>query len=1279
MTQSTPSPSDSPDESRPADAPEQADTAGDQTADQSVDQSADEQESSAWTATGDDLPELEELTPELVEEEAIRGDFMLRGAVILLAVLFGFLQIADSRVLVHIRSGEQMRENGFLPARTDAFSFAIEGETVANVSWLFDHVVSGVWSVGGPLGLTLFKAFTAGLIAWVITRISVPGLPTWWSSICGVVALAACASDLMPVTDLMTLLGLAIMLKLLHEAYQGRCPGLIWQAPLLIAIWTNLDTRAFLGVFALLLFSAGSVVARTPGESRETTSSGTLWTATALSAIALLVNPFPVDSALSVVQTYFTEYPGARALLPLMEFTIPLLDGRLENYSLLNVDAWGGFEFSFIAALAIVFLGAVTVVLARDHREAPWALLLGGFAALAIVTIHELPAAALVAAVAAGVVGQRYYQRTFPQEYTTKTSEVLFSRIGRAVTVFSFALLGFLVVTDRLPTRTAVGTGFTSDMATTMAALEKQLQELPEDAHVLHSRVDLGDYLIWAGRKSFVDTRITPFGLAGDPESANSRYRTARQDMLDSATAAARAVVATQQEAVQQAIDAANASAGAATTETATPDTAAPDTATADSSETADEPDATDTATADTATADTAVSDDAAEESASTNADAVSEDTAGEEMTTEAAVAEAKRMSEILDEQIQREGITHAVTGLYPPGPPHVRTMTALSSDLETWTPTGIESSSAVFTYTRGIPQEDRPESYNPNQVAFQDVEPVSVQRFEFARPKGFYDKYLYRTRTSVSEEMRIARNHMSLRSSPENLYPALRAVNRLLAEDDQNAEAFYLQAAIYSQLANWEGQISLRAGGANPADMRYIQIVMAARQAVTVNPELGNAWNMLYQVYAQRGRVDLALACLEKAMPTIRRNVVATAGENRQAALDQLAATQQQLAKAVAQIELQRDEMLKQNPAEDPNQRVMQKHAIAEQVARLGHVRAALELLQENQESMKNVPQLFARAESLRGQLLLEAGELQEAFELFLQLDGMAQQQPDAQATAFPWTTMSFLAKIGLGGYPQAEKDMAANIAVLRNPAVASPVIKGNLASLPMVAPVETILQSNLTSRWPVTHLFSCSVPMITTPQSVALPRLMQAIAQLEFGNVDAARVNLQGMFSECGQNPYRPLAASYLSLVRDDTREYITENTLDTWEAWTESDFESVVSSNASTADAAAEDEQAPAADTAGEDKPADDKPADDKPASAEPSGDESDSEKPDTEEPESTETESEEPATTEPATTEPAADKSATDNSSTEEPASEDEPAEGEPASDESEPPAEPNSDE
>jgi len=101
-----------------------------------------------------------------------------------LAVLFGFSQIAETRTLVHIRSGEQLRANGFLPGSSDAFAYSLESKPTANVSWLFDHVVSAAYAAGGEYGLTIFKALIAGLIAYFLSLISVPGMPTWWSFPC---------------------------------------------------------------------------------------------------------------------------------------------------------------------------------------------------------------------------------------------------------------------------------------------------------------------------------------------------------------------------------------------------------------------------------------------------------------------------------------------------------------------------------------------------------------------------------------------------------------------------------------------------------------------------------------------------------------------------------------------------------------------------------------------------------------------------------------------------------------------------------------------------------------------------------------------------------------------------------------------------------------------------------------------------------------------------------------------------------------------------------------
>src|SRR4051812_13803052 len=59
-------------------------------------------ETAAGTPPAEDLPEWEPLTPELVEDDAIRGDFAMRWVVVGLAMLLGCSQIAETKTLIHI-------------------------------------------------------------------------------------------------------------------------------------------------------------------------------------------------------------------------------------------------------------------------------------------------------------------------------------------------------------------------------------------------------------------------------------------------------------------------------------------------------------------------------------------------------------------------------------------------------------------------------------------------------------------------------------------------------------------------------------------------------------------------------------------------------------------------------------------------------------------------------------------------------------------------------------------------------------------------------------------------------------------------------------------------------------------------------------------------------------------------------------------------------------------------------------------------------------------------
>ena len=481
----------------------------------------------------DELPDEEPLTPEMVEEEAVRGDFMLRWAAIFLAVLMGFTQINDTKPLVLIRSGDYMRAHGLLPPRTDVLSFTAADKPSPNVSWLFDHIVSLCWATGGEKALTLLKVAIAGFVGFLLTHISIRGVPTWWNSICAVFAIVACSSDFVPLPELVTMLGMTITMLWLYRHRMGICSGMQWKLPLLMAVWCNLDPRAWIGAFVVFLYMLGVFVSNRIAERKSgapiESPGPSPWLVAGLSIAALLVNPFPGNSLLGAVTMYSVEYPAMQAQRRVDVATAEFnFDGRVDYYSVLNPSAIRLFDHSQVAGLALLMMGFVVLILARTRRDMGFLFAMCGMTGLTLLAAHELPEAAIVASVVAGIAAQDWYRRVFSQLYTLDSKELLFSRGGRAATVLALAALGFCVVASRLPGAAPLGWGFDNDTRVTMDTFATQLESLDPAAKILHTRMEQGDLLIWNGRKSFVDSRMLPFGRPGEadenPEDAKSVF-----------------------------------------------------------------------------------------------------------------------------------------------------------------------------------------------------------------------------------------------------------------------------------------------------------------------------------------------------------------------------------------------------------------------------------------------------------------------------------------------------------------------------------------------------------------------------------------------------------------------------------------------------------------------------------------------------------------------------------------------------------------------------------
>ncbi len=479
-------------------------------ADTSTDTSTD-----TGTKTDDDgLPEWEPLTPEDVEDEAIRGDFMLRWAVVLLALLFGCTEIADTATLLHVKTGQYLASNGYLPPANDVFSSTVPDRAWVNLSWLYDLTTAAVFGVRGAVTLSLFTAIVASVVFYLIVSTNRPNVSSWWTAVCAGLTLMACFPQLTARPELITLLGLAVTLWLLQRwRFTDEPKNLAWLIPVFL-LWSNLDSRMFLGLSLLLLYGIGDLVGSIsnrpslPGQAERKQ----LWMAIGGCCIAALLNPFGWNSLLAPFRLFGSEYPALRDYYGLSTSV-----ESVPYFSIFSSAFWNSLSVYGIAGLLVLTIGAVTLVLNRAKLEMGDLFVFVGFCLFAVLTSHELAAACVVACVIGNLNAQLWYQTNFRQDYTVEVNELIFSRGGRAITVLALFALAFLAITGRMVGANGrrIGLGFDHGLQANIDGLNEELADAFDD-HPFHFRLQQGDLLIWTGKKSFIDSRIGLFVTGGE-------------------------------------------------------------------------------------------------------------------------------------------------------------------------------------------------------------------------------------------------------------------------------------------------------------------------------------------------------------------------------------------------------------------------------------------------------------------------------------------------------------------------------------------------------------------------------------------------------------------------------------------------------------------------------------------------------------------------------------------------------------------------------------------
>ena len=492
-------------------------------------------------AAGDEgLPEWEPLTPELVEDEAIRGDFVLRWAVVGLALLLGISQISETRTLLHLKNGEYLLSHGLLPGSKDVFSYTATDRRWINLPWLFDIASASVFSLSGGIGLSIVQGLLAGLTFGLICHAVRPNIRTWWGSICAVLALLACYHQFTVQPELITLLGLSFCLWTLVQSEEPDQSHRVWLLVPAIWLWAQFDQRAWFGWFLLLLWAGGEWLSSSASSVREKSPLGKVALA---SFLVVVLHPFLWENWLAPLRMYVTDYPAMRFAYQGSSFIDQgfypiwkLIDLAVSSAS--KSSLWTVLSHRTIAALVLFGITLFTLLLNRSRVL--WSHLYAfiGFNALGFFATHELAAASLVNCALCTINAQSWYRERFGQVYSTDWLELLFSRGGRAVTVLSFFALAWLILSGRLdgPGGKRTGVGLDSHLASAMSDYQKLKPNLVDDQPFNFS-MRQGDLMIWGGLKSFVDSRASLFFANGADNllAVHNRTRQALRQKRDGA------------------------------------------------------------------------------------------------------------------------------------------------------------------------------------------------------------------------------------------------------------------------------------------------------------------------------------------------------------------------------------------------------------------------------------------------------------------------------------------------------------------------------------------------------------------------------------------------------------------------------------------------------------------------------------------------------------------------------------------------------------------------
>src|SRR5215510_2460433 len=284
----------------------------------------------------------------------------------------------------HLRTGLDFLHNGWKLPVSDPYSHTMPEWAWIEHAWLTDVLIGGVYSLFGGVGIILlFAAVTVS--AWLLaSKVAACGIVSRWLAC--IISLWVALPYLGARTQLITLLGLAVLLLLLKR-WQAGDVSVRWWIPPLFLLWANLHGGFVAGLFLLGLVLVTTAIlswlaAFSPSFMREpdepwfsTWDLKQLMFMTVLSGLVTLVNPYGWRLHNEILDSVSNQF-----MLDTLKEWQPLatngVAGRSYTYYLIGLGVAMALWYRWIEPVRWIVGGVFLALSIRHMRNIPFFLII---------------------------------------------------------------------------------------------------------------------------------------------------------------------------------------------------------------------------------------------------------------------------------------------------------------------------------------------------------------------------------------------------------------------------------------------------------------------------------------------------------------------------------------------------------------------------------------------------------------------------------------------------------------------------------------------------------------------------------------------------------------------------------------------------------------------------------------------------------------------------------------------------------------------------------------